>query len=275
MFMYNDFQLADHSSALAMRQKFDHIESLELQDLYDIKDKLTDQKKLLSTMNNTLKYQQIIKQLDSDIQSIKDIINRNNHLQLSCAHNFNKYHNQPVFSNNISSDNHEHAYSKIRSENEMMSHNQTLNPTLKPPSFTPPNINNSNNNTAPNNNQINQPGINNPGVNNLTPPNKSNTISNTSRKRNSPLQGNILSSLIQSIFLKKKEKPIDTKYQNRFHNIITQGENCNIEKQLLHNQVDILRLLLLFISLKPNCKYLPKIAKITNSQFEVLLQLLP
>ena len=265
--MYNDFQITDNCSAQAMRQKFNEIKCLEYDDLKEIQDKLTEQKNLLISHNNGGNFSNAINQIDNSISLLKDIINKNNIHTGSYTANPLKQTNKAVFFNRTYSlFNPTGAYGKIRSENETLAHSTPNNTPDNTPNLTPLPPTNSN----PNNSF--QPGINNPN-NNYTPisPPASQI---TSRKRNSPLQSSFINNLAKSLFLRKK--PIikaNEKYQNRYH--INQEEHCPINKKIVNNQVDLIRLILLFIALRPNCNYLPKIARIANSQFEVLLNLMP
>ncbi len=52
------------------------------------------------------------------------------------------------------------------------------------------------------------------------------------------------------------------------------SEECQPKNVILHNQIDIIRLFLLYLMLKPNCKYLSSITTIANSQFDILLELM-
>jgi len=102
-----------------------------------------------------------------------------------------------------------------------------------------------------------------------------NNIPTTTNKRNSPMQSNLISNLIKQFNLNwkraKKQVISDDFHRNRFHNIGVMHKKCEPSDIIIGSQIDIIRLLLLYIALRPNCKYLSRIANITNEQFEALL----
>lgn len=133
--------------------------------------------------------------------------------------------------------------------------------------------------------------------NNAIPP-KTNTM-----KRNCPKQSNSLFNAFRQVnvnlskifgnFAHKKMRTTTHSphlNKNRWHiapptedNYILQSttkestilsEECQPKNVLLHNQIDIIRLFLLYLMLKPNCKYLSSITTIANSQFDILLELM-
>lgn len=52
------------------------------------------------------------------------------------------------------------------------------------------------------------------------------------------------------------------------------GDGCGFEEVCRHNQIDIIRLFLLYMMMRPTCRYLPTITAIANAQFEILMTLL-
>ncbi len=52
------------------------------------------------------------------------------------------------------------------------------------------------------------------------------------------------------------------------------NDECEFSKICKNNQIDIIRLFLLYMMLRPTCKYLPTITTIANDQFDILLELL-
>lgn len=115
-------------------------------------------------------------------------------------------------------------------------------------------------------------------------------------KRNSPMQSNALfttikrfnvtlSRLFNNTSKSRKNSatstqnninyvaPQSTLYsQNRYHHEINTNP-CLPPIIFYDNQVDIIRLMLLYLMLRPNCKYMSRIAKLTNEQFDILLEL--
>ena len=52
------------------------------------------------------------------------------------------------------------------------------------------------------------------------------------------------------------------------------NDNCDQDRKLATGQIDLLRLLILFVALRPRCPYLTHICRIADEQFQVLIQLL-
>ena len=48
-------------------------------------------------------------------------------------------------------------------------------------------------------------------------------------------------------------------------------EHCDPRNEIKHHQIDIIRLFLLYLMLRPNCKYMSRVAQIANDQFDILL----
>jgi len=108
--------------------------------------------------------------------------------------------------------------------------------------------------------------------NSIPTPNVPNTnIPNQRRnliQRRNPLQNSIFAP-ISSLFIKKNPEQ-----KNRFHNTQHIQSNCNPRQKVITGQIDLIRLLLLFITLRPHCRYLSSISTITSSQFDILLNLI-
>ena len=65
------------------------------------------------------------------------------------------------------------------------------------------------------------------------------------------------------------ERPIDPRDRHRdFHN------HCDPRNEIRHHQIDIIRLFLLYLMLRPNCKYMSRVAQIANDQFDILLMVM-
>ncbi|MGN0961577.1 MAG: hypothetical protein ACI4PF_05210 [Christensenellales bacterium] len=306
--MYNDFQIADTLSMKAMRQKFDEVQGLETQDLNEIYNKLVEQKNNLIENNSQGQLNNAITKIDESIKAIGEIINKNSQYEISKISQksdrknsaYKAFSLQSVLKqvlNPISSP--DGAYGKIRSEQEMAMHSSSstpdttespylsspISPITNEPNETPQDeslIGETQPNDSTNDNNASMPRQN--GVNTSPLPNMNNAISpptnrnETTRKRNSPMQGSFISRLTKSLFVNKQKNDIyniPLKYRNRFHNIAIQSEECSPKHRLVSNQIDLIRLLLLFIALRPNCRYLSKVAKIANTQLEILMELVP
>ena len=51
-------------------------------------------------------------------------------------------------------------------------------------------------------------------------------------------------------------------------------EHCDPRNEIKHHQIDIIRLFLLYLMLRPNCKYMSRVAQIANDQFDILLMVM-
>lgn len=99
-----------------------------------------------------------------------------------------------------------------------------------------------------------------------------NTPIRTRQQRGRPLQSLGVINLFKNFGIKKN--PLNNEvFDNRlrYHTVIT--TTCHPHKQIVNNQIDIVRLLLLYMLLRPTCKYMPIIASITNNQFESYVNL--
>lgn len=254
--MYNDYQVADNLSIKAMRQKFDEIHNLETQDLNEIYKKMTEQRQILTIANNNGKLNMAIEKLSNCISNLETIINKNSRQNNHTL----RYHNG-LYCDKIATKTNlpdSDVYGKIPSQFDMDQHSAT--PPLE-----------SNQNTqqpSPQNgfNNINS------GANLDTP-----QPSPTRPKRNYPMQGSIISRLAKSLFVNHKKERYSSilpKYRNRFHNTFVQNDDCHPRQHLVNNQIDLIRLLLLFVALRPNCKYLSRIANITSTQLDILMDIM-
>ena len=128
--------------------------------------------------------------------------------------------------------------------------------------------------------------------NNETPhsPSPANPNGTNTTMRNRPIQMGFITNFIKSLkvgfnshITRKKAlySHIDytqTMHRNKYHNIsniVAQNThpNCDPHRKIATNQIDIIRLLLLYLTLRPTCRYCSRIASITNEQFDILLSL--
>lgn len=342
--MYNDFQLADNQSIIAMRQKFDEAENLELQDLREIYDKMLEQRENLLKSNHDGKLNKALEKMEKCIRETSEVLQKeslsaqqkkttysqfSHHKHLTPHSGYRAMSLQALLKSQALQNSPDGAYGRIPSANEMNRHStgvgnvppassthpmplvptpnnnmgntpSTTPPTNNTPNTPPPsngnmgstppnnmngNTNNNIGNAQPNmgldtplNNGGGQNGFNNSnsGANTgeTTPP----IVNQNTRKRNSPMQGSIISRLAKSLFVNSKASKlqynIPLKHRNRFHNVISQSEDCHPRRRLITNQIDLIRLLLLFTALRPNCRHLSKVARIANTQLEVLMEII-
>lgn len=288
--MYNDFQLADNLSAKAMRQKFDSIQGLETQDIREIYEKLTEQRDFLNKNNPNGRYDKIITKIDESITEMGGILNKSTSstptFKATSLGSFGSRKKGFCLNSSIP-DASNGAYGKVPHEEEISEHidlptNKT-SPSLEEDTPHP-------DTTSPT-------------------PQRVNTY-----KRNSPMQGSIISRLAQSLFLGRPKSNTNTQTSypnNRFHNtpadksIIQHtymGEDfawydgpnidrppypqypqkpfppepprCKPHEKCVTNQMEILRLMLLFMALRPTCRYLPRICRVANTQLDILGEIL-
>ena len=299
---YNDHRLASESTHNVMRQKFDESMEMEIRDLEDIYEKMLEQKKQIESSNSNGSLNSALKTTDENINELQSLIRKYALKSQQFKSRFELQKNPQSsgkFSfNNIKSFNlPESVHGKIPSSEEISRHasldaihqpNLGVPPSNNagqmpengaiPPNLREPNLNTENGPSMPN------------SSNNITSPDtaispRNNEVPSRNSRRRNPMQGNILSAFAKALFLKNKAnkennlfstniQPIIADHrQNRFHNIIVQGEGCDPRRKLITGQVDLLRLLILFIALRPHSRYCSRIASIASSQFDVLLTL--
>ena len=165
-----------------------------------------------------------------------------------------------------------------------------------PPTNTPANPPITNTPTNENTNMADETPMQNGNIPSTTPAQNTN-------KRNSPMQSNPISNFIKQFNVniskmfgvsrtkgaQKKDispKKCETNNQNFFQPYSypdldsTIGyrdrhwehrEHCDPRNEIKHHQIDIIRLFLLYLMLRPNCKYMSRVAQIANDQFDILL----
>jgi len=213
---YNDNIIVNDRQSRVIRQSFDNIHALELQDLIDIHRRMVSQKEAMERNNSDDKYRDAIAITNQNISSLEQILHNQHRIQ-SARYSLNgKYYSSSRILQTETD-----VYGKIPSHDEIMRMNPPLNtpndimPDTSRPENTPNNnINNNTNNNFGNNSGLfpntGRPEINTP----ILPGNENNSNNaevqpNTSPRRNSrvfPMQGSILSNLTQSLFMKKAKK---------------------------------------------------------------------
>ncbi|MBQ7351356.1 MAG: hypothetical protein IJW59_00605 [Clostridia bacterium] len=278
---YNDYQITDEKSREIIRQKFDEKEGEELSDLRDILEKMHEQKKFLQTQDLSDNKNIAINILEKNIAELDSIIRKNTNKTSSFIDKIHKSalgqfsQTQPAKNPNV--------WGKIPHSNEIARHTPVLTPNPQnPPVPQEP--------SSPNN-DIPLPQNSSDSV--VSPPNNSIPSRNSSRRN--PHQGNILSAFAKAfainsraffsrkpkvnfnpksnLYSGKNEIVVDS-FRNRFHRITSQAHTCSPRKTAINNQIDLIRLLLLFIALRPHCRYCARISSITSNQFDVLTYLI-
>ena len=49
--------------------------------------------------------------------------------------------------------------------------------------------------------------------------------------------------------------------------------SCSYQKRVIHNQIDIIRLFLLYLATRPHCRYCARISNVASLQCDILLDL--
>lgn len=99
------------------------------------------------------------------------------------------------------------------------------------------------------------------------------TLTPNPPRRGRPIRGFAITDLLDKFSLKSNKKsatmaPID---RFRYHTII--ATSCRPHNKIMHSQIDIIRLLLLYLTLRPHCQYTSIISTIANDQFESYVNL--
>lgn len=301
---YKDDLTASEQEYNIMRQSYTQALEMETGDLREISQKMKHQKDYLNINNSDGKYVELIRKLEDNIKQLDALIVSNQ------SHFLHKYRN--LTSGNINADNSNYlgeAIPPIRRDTSTPNTNTpNTTPNLEPNINIPtPSRDNLDQNTTPTfptlDDILDNREDNNNGA--IPPSNENNAPNNTNTlKRNCPKQGNTIFDAIKQInvninkfFGKKTRKNSVANMQivnNRWHVIMpseienientkngvnttknrTYSEDCEPKKVMLHNQIDIIRLFLLYLMLRPNCKYLSQVTAIANSQFDIMLALM-
>lgn len=250
---YNDYKLVTKEEQNIIRQKFDESFESEEQDLQEIYEKMLEQKQNLEHNNFDGKLNSAIDLANKNIDELKNILRKIGPRKNTTFPN--------IFSKNSTSklNNENDVFGKVPHSSTIINHenNQSNNIDRTLPEES--------NNRFHNNINFDNP---------QTPPSPARIT-----RRRSPLQKNILANIAESIFsnIKNKNKPsiviTEDLHRNRFHNTFVLHESCQPRRKMITGQIDLIRLLLLFMALRPQHRYCSKIAQLTNSQFDILLNL--
>ena len=254
---FNDFMILKDKDYAIMKQNYNQILEHETNDLKEIYSKMIEQKKSLEKINMDGRYDRVIEKINNNIFEMESLISTNTSNLIYSPKNeiFPQTRNLWSQQNNLPNSN-EGAISPIRSEREIEYHNNQSN--------IDSNIPNQNPTTPP----ITEGDP-------IPPTNRANIS-----KRNSPMQSPSVPNFFKSFALnwKKQKKSIlqdieDNAPKNKFHNIHSLHNSCEPRNILIGSQIDIIRLLLLYMALRPNCRYISRIASMTNDQFDILLNI--
>lgn len=267
---YNDSLVANNKQAQLMSNDYQHNEQTKEQDLLNLCEELRRQREYMFSNNSDHSLDNLIESTDNHISILNTMLNKKSVKSYQLEPNTPQPHLRPYIPNNIYN-------------NE---YNNNINNGSNSTQPIPPNTNNGdNNNSQPNG--IGRPNTNNnvPNTNNdntPTPPtNEAESIPRNIRNRarlnsrSSPLQSG-LASIARAIM--GRFKPInriyDDQYRNRFHNTVVESASCNPHNKLITNECNILRLLLLYITLHLHCRHCSTLSTIANDRLGILMQLI-
>lgn len=243
---FNDYQLPSNKEYEIIKQSLGHKLYNETSELNEIVSKMQSQRESISRENTNGKYNEILQKFDYNIDELSRIITSSNIAKQNLDNSLA-----------IPSINDEFRYVRRMQDNGVYT-----------PIRSDEEISNSRN-IIPENNESNIPNT------TPTPPNipdRNNTINrNRNNRVGSPLQGSILSNLFKKSSIKNNSYYIDDGYRNKYHTITT--NSCISIQKIRTNQVDIVRLLLLYLVLNPHCRYCSRIASISSDQFMILNEL--
>ena len=252
---YQDYATPSDTTLNIMKQNYDSLIESETQDLQEILEKMKRQRTSIADQNIDGRYDDILIKLDENILELENLIS-SNHTQINSKRTHSTIPSFLGLKKAKKLDNSD-AISPIRSIEE---NNSILTPS------------NNNTNQTPSDVTPNTPS--NQAPSDIAPSDQSPTQIKT--KRNSPTKRYTLSYAIEqfnqklnSLFVYKKSTR--TRVQNRFHN--TPPVECEPRSVIYTNQIDLIRLMLIYLMLRPNCKYLSRIATIANCQLDILLGL--
>ena len=298
---YQDFCTLSEKEYAIMKQNYDTLILNETADLQEILQKMIEQRENLSNLNDNGRYNDILQKLDENIKDLESLIvvNKSN---ISSKDLLSKLPYLKGLKKAKKLDEPQ-AISPIRSNDEINRHNEMSgamdnsrnspisempNNTGNMPTETPTNppiTNTPSNNDAispilsdENNMPTNEAPMQNESVPNTTPTQNTN-------KRNSPMQSNPISNFIKqfNVNISKMfggnffqpytypdlERPFERRERHRDFR-----EHCDPRNEIKHHQIDIIRLFLLYLMLRPNCKYMSRVAQIANDQFDILLMVM-
>lgn len=308
---YQDFCTLSEKEYAIMKQNYDTLILNETADLQEILQKMIEQREYLSGLNDNGRYDDILRKLDENIKDLESLIavNKSN---ISSKDLLSKlpYLKGLKKAKKLDTDG---AFSPIRSNDEINRHNEmsssqpsTPSPTPTPNDAISPILSDENN--LPNMDNLgsspngNMPTNEIPMQNGSTP---SETPAQNTNKRNSPMQSNPISNFIKQFNVniskmfggakkstqKKDASPKNCEMNNQnFFQPYTYPdlespfehrerhreprEHCDPRNEIRHHQIDIIRLFLLYLMLRPNCKYMSRVAQIANDQFDILLMVM-
>lgn len=235
MIEYNDNILANNQQYDNMRKAYQFSHNSDIFDLKQIAEKMKEQRESFRLENRANEYDEIIRKIDNDISDLDCIINISNR-----ASNFSHKASNKNTLNRILS---KHHISKQTTNQTMLNSSQIDNkiPIKKTTLFRR---------------------LSSRIYHNLSAINNRLRCRNKVPIHNDPLHNN------------QPNYPL-TNYSIDLDSGLNVATMCEPRRQLYTNQLDIIRLLLLYMALRPNNHHCHRICNITLSQFEVLNTIAP
>ena len=257
-FKYNDNQLIDNTISQMASKEYQQNSESSTSDLLELYDKMVSERQYLSNNNPDHHFDNILETTDRHISILKSILPTNIIHATADLSPTPQPHFRPYINDGATPPN----TSPLPNTNNL--------PNIDNDIPTPPLSSNNNTNSPLNNSQPNSPIDNQPQQSNQTP----------RRNRNSPLQSGFLSTLAKSIFGRKirSQNIVEDKYRNRFHNMFIgsatiQNHTCNPCRKIVTNECNILRLILLYITLHPHCCHTHTLSTIAEERVQILAEI--
>ena len=302
---YDDYARLSDENYKIMKQSYENVITEETADLQEILEKLIKQRKTLHSNNSDNKYDEMLEKLDNNIADLNSLISGNLSQVASKNSAFiPNYYGLRSKKLDLGND----AISPIRSHQEMLSHGDIAPTQPSTPSDNNQNGNSDSNipqngTTTPNTPKRNSPmqgsalsniikqlnvganrilGCNRKqrtiNSNNLASQNtqvsSQNHYNKTTQNPNnsqSQIRPSNLSEM-NNIFMPYPMTPPKYDYMHRppHHPRPNMSHGCKPHDIILSDQCDIVRMILLYMMLRPNCRYISRLCNVANDQFEIL-----
>ena len=302
---YDDYARLSDENYKIMKQSYENVITEETADLQEILEKLIKQRKTLHSNNSDNKYDEMLEKLDNNIADLNSLISGNLSQVASKNSAFiPNYYGLRSKKLDLGND----AISPIRSHKEMLSHGDIVPTQPSTPSDNNQNGNLDSNvpqngTTTPNTPKRNSPmqgsalsniikqlnvganrilGCNRKqrtiNSNNLASQNtqvsSQNHYNKTTKNPNnsqSQIRPSNLSEM-NNIFMPYPMTPPKYDYMHRppHHPRPNMSHGCKPHDIILSDQCDIVRMILLYMMLRPNCRYISRLCNVANDQFEIL-----
>ena len=302
---YDDYARLSDENYKIMKQSYENVITEETADLQEILEKLIKQRKTLHSNNSDNKYDEMLEKLDNNIADLNSLISGNLSQVASKNSAFiPNYYGLRSKKLDLGDD----AISPIRSHQEMLSHGDIAPTQPSTPSDYNQNGNSDSNipqngTTTPNTPKRNSPmqgsalsniikqlnvganrilGCNRKqrtiNSNNLASQNtqvsSQNHYNKTTQNPNnsqSQIRPSNLSEM-NNIFMPYPMTPPKYDYMHRppHHPRPNMSHGCKPHDIILSDQCDIVRMILLYMMLRPNCRYISRLCNVANDQFEIL-----